>query len=80
MSYVAISECSDGGSEWRAMPDQYEAILHAFERGDGVMTFTTVDGAEATVRVAMLVSVVFMTDAAIEIRAARVAREKLEDG
>jgi hypothetical protein len=77
MSFVAVSECSDGGCEWRATPDQYEAILHAFERGDGTLTFTTIDGAEATVRVAMLVSVVFMSDAAIEARAARVDAEKL---
>lgn len=75
MSFVAICERGTDGSEWRARPEQYEAILHAFESGRGVVQFTNMDGAEVTARVRDIVAVVFMTDDAIAARDARMAVE-----
>ena len=78
VSYVGVGERGSGGVFWHALPDQYERILHAFEQGRGLCTFTSPDGVEVTVRVIDITAITFVSDAALATIQAREARERLE--
>jgi hypothetical protein len=77
MSYVEIHDTFSEGM-WRVRPEQYEAILHAWESRDRLIQFTTEDGADVTIRGGAIRAVVFCDDAAEAAVQARVAQEKLD--
>jgi hypothetical protein len=77
MSHVAVSERGSNGMEWRAVPEAYETLLHAFESGAALLSFTTIDGAEVTVRGCAVVAIGFVSDAAIAATKARVAADEM---
>jgi hypothetical protein len=76
VSHVSVTDMFSGG-EWRAPVEYYEAILHAFEMRQPIVSFQTEDGADITLRVSSIVSVTYCSDATEQRIKERLSREKL---